>query len=515
MRVGTVARFCVWTLMTVFFLIPVAYIGWRGMTGFAWTALHNVPTILLSTLSQALWSTGVAVLIALPIAWALTVLPGRAADWVLLWVAVPFIVPTPVAAVMVQAVCGPQSWCGHSFAVEVAQGFAYVVVVQAWYNIGILVRLIVPAWAGLRGRYLPAAATLSASPWRQVRTLTAPLLLPSTVNGALMVLLYCIGSFGVIVLLGGGRMVSLEVEIWRQTSQYLRLDIATVLAVLQLAISVVVLSVVDRIAVPTPFADRAARTPPVRGLTRVWAVSIIIGTLLIFVVPYFSLVDRAGGGSDQWASFRALQLPVRGSGINRSPLESLVRSLWIAGVVTVLTMVIAWVATTPRTRLRTVVVMPLAVSTITLGLGYILWFGSLGWLTAPWILIAVHTVVALPLVSRQLMLARDRLPQHYAAAAQTLGAPPWRTVLQIEVPLLRRALTSAASLAYALSLGDYAAALVLTRPDSATAPVVIARLLNRPGATNYAQAAALSVVFVVCCVCVMAIVQQANAEPEG
>jgi thiamine transport system permease protein len=63
-------------------------------------------------------------------------------------------------------------------------------------------------------------------------------------------------------------------------------------------------------------------------------------------------------------------------------------------------------------------------------------------------------------------------------------------------------------------LGDYAAAFVLSRPDSATAPVIIARLLNRPGATNYAQAAALSLVFVVCCVLVMVMVQRATADRD-
>jgi thiamine transport system permease protein len=112
------------------------------------------------------------------------------------------------------------------------------------------------------------------------------------------------------------------------------------------------------------------------------------------------------------------------------------------------------------------------------------------------------------------MVARNRLPTHYSDAAQTLGASPERTLRGIEIPMLRRPLVAAATFAYALSLGDYAAALVLTRPDSATAPLVIARMLNRPGAMNYAMSAALSVVFIVCCVAVMLVVQRASVDRE-
>jgi thiamine transport system permease protein len=156
----------------------------------------------------------------------------------------------------------------------------------------------------------------------------------------------------------------------------------------------------------------------------------------------------------------------------------------------------------------------LGVSTITLSLGYVLWFGSLGWLASPWVLVAVHTIMATPLVARQVLVARDRLPAQYADAAQTLGAAQGRLLWGIVFPLLRRPLTAAAIFAFALSLGDYAAALVLTRPDSATAPVLIARMLNRPGAMNYAMSAALSLVLIACCVVVMLFVQRASAGRE-
>jgi len=172
-------------------------------------------------------------------------------------------------------------------------------------------------------------------------------------------------------------------------------------------------------------------------------------------------------------------------------------------VVALVTVSVSWGFTSGNRWWRRVAMIPLGVSGVTLGLGYILWFGPLGLLQAGWLVIMAHVVLALPLVSRQLALARDQLAPTYAIAAATLGAPPWRQWWSVTLPLLRRALVAAGLFAFAVSLGDFAAALLLSRPDTPTAPLFLARLLGRPGALNYAMAAALAVVLVLVCVVVM------------
>ena len=109
---------------------------------------------------------------------------------------------------------------------------------------------------------------------------------------------------------------------------------------------------------------------------------------------------------------------------------------------------------------------------------------------------------------RQLMTARDRLSDTYQNAAASLGASPWRQWWSVTVPLLRRSLVAAALIAFAVSLGDFAAGLLLTQPDTATAPIMVGRLLGRPGALQYAMAAALSSLLVMVCVVVMLAVQR-------
>lgn len=76
------------------------------------------------------------------------------------------------------------------------------------------------------------------------------------------------------------------------------------------------------------------------------------------------------------------------------------------------------------------------------------------------------------------------------------------------MPLIRRSFVIATLIGFTISLGDFAAGLLLTQPDTATAPIMIGRLLGRPGALQYAMAAALSCCLVVVCVGVMLIVQR-------
>jgi thiamine transport system permease protein len=129
----------------------------------------------------------------------------------------------------------------------------------------------------------------------------------------------------------------------------------------------------------------------------------------------------------------------------------------------------------------------------------------LGLLQAGWLVIMAHVVLALPSVSRQLAFGTRPVSADICHCCRHPGASPWRQWWSVSLPLLRRALVAAGLFAFAVSLGDFAAALLLSRPDTPTAPLFLARLLGRPGAMNYAMAAALAVVLVLVCVLVMII----------
>jgi thiamine transport system permease protein len=98
-------------------------------------------------------------------------------------------------------------------------------------------------------------------------------------------------------------------------------------------------------------------------------------------------------------------------------------------------------------------------------------------------------------------------------AAAVLGAAPARVRREIILPLVARAVAAAAALAFAVSLGEFGAALFLARADWPTLPVAIFRFLSRPGAENVGQAMALSVVLMALTVVVALAV--GRAVPRG
>ncbi len=491
-----IALLCVCVITVI---APLLTVFWRGLQ---WpdsaTAIY-IATVMRATLWQAVLSTLGVACVALPIAWAMVQSPGRVTTVLHILIGVPFVMPTPVVATMFAVMCAPQSWCATVLHIDIPQGLALVVLVHVWYNISVVVRIVVERWLSIRGRYTAAAATLGASAWYRFRTVEWPLILPAFVAGLTLVFLYCIGSFGVVLLLGGGTVPSLEVETWRQTSQLLRLDVAASLAFVQLVTSYGLLVVSDRLQSHTNTAGTIRHWQHVPLQTALIAKTVLWVSIVLLMMPFVVLLARVFE-VDVWALWPLLWQPVRGSGLFLSPVAAIVRSVEIAGSVALITVCIGWIASGVDRRIRVLTMLPMGMSAVTLGLGYLLWFGRWGVLTAWWLIIVAHVVIALPLVTRHLASARQQLTSHYREAAATLGASPFRQFVSIEAPLLRRAILVAGLFGFSISLGDFAASLLLTRPDAVTAPVYVARLLGKPGMLNFQLAQVVALLLALCSV---------------
>jgi thiamine transport system permease protein len=144
--------------------------------------------------------------------------------------------------------------------------------------------------------------------------------------------------------------------------------------------------------------------------------------------------------------------------------------------------------------------LPLGASAVTLGLGFIVTFNRplfsshFSLLSSPLIIPLAHAIIALPFVVRALQPAIAAIPERLRHAAATLGASPWRVWQNVDWPILSRAILSAATFAFTVSLGEFGAATLLARPDFPTLPVAIARFLSQPGGLNYGQAMAMSTI---------------------
>jgi thiamine transport system permease protein len=93
-----------------------------------------------------------------------------------------------------------------------------------------------------------------------------------------------------------------------------------------------------------------------------------------------------------------------------------------------------------------------------------------------------------------------------------LGASPWRTWLEVDLPVTARAALGAAVFAFTISLGEFGATSFLARPEYPTLPVAIYRFISLPGAMNYGQALAMSTLLMLVCTGAILIFEKLNSQ---
>jgi len=437
---------------------------------------------------QAAASTALALVVALPVTWALArhrVPGGRALT---AWLTVPFFLPSVVVGAAFLALL-PRTMHGTAPAILLA---------HAWCNLAVVVRIVGPRWASLDPRLGEAAATLGARPVAVARTVTAPLLAPAVASAAAVVFVLCFTSYGVVRVLGGASRMTVESEIVLRAVLLDDLPTAVALAAMQFAV------VGAAVLWWTARGTRAASRPVVRTAqhvargARTAAVTATVATAwLVVALPIAAIALRSVriDGRLSLAGWRAI------GGAADAVWASLANAALAAPLATAMGLAAAACASYGSRRWRAVeavALAPVAISSVTIGLGIVVAWSSPPFdvRSAPWIVPAAHATVALPIVVRTLVPVMRAIPSRLAEAAATLGAAPWRSWRTVHLPLLARPLAAAAALSVAVSIGEFGATSILGRRSGETLPVLIQRSLSRPGDIVQARAWALATLLV-------------------
>lgn len=489
--------------LVVFLAYPLAVIIARSVSTESFLSVLSDPYYwrrTAFTFGQAVLSTLLTILAALPAAVAMGRFdfPGKRLLRSLLLI--PFVMPTVVVAVGFLALVGPNGLLG----VDLRGSFALLLLAHVFYNYPVVVRLVGSFLESSAPRLREAASTLGASPWRTLLRVDLPLAAPAIAAAAALVFVFTFTSFGVILILTP-RLATLEVEIYRLTSRLLRLDAASVLVVVQLlviaAVSRIYVVMQRRLAVAMGGIARPLPTP--RGRQAYVLAGVLFLSTALALSPLISLLLNSLWlpGRDGFTLIGYLALLEAGPTVTFAGAgPAVVNSLLFAISATILALAVGFAFAYAVVRggwsfLDDMSLLPLATSAVTLGFGYLLAFPQLA--ASREGLVLAHTLIAFPFVARALLPALRSLPVSLAEAAATLGASPLRRLWRLELPLLAPALGAGAALAFCVSLGEFGATLVLTRPEYATIPVAIFDRLGRPGVSNYASALALSVVLMV------------------
>ena len=495
----------------VFFVYPLVGVLSRSLdAGVLLETWRNPATtgVLWFTTWQALASTALCLVLALPTAAVLARLRFRGRGLVHALLVVPFVLPTVVVA---------SAFLSLMDRLGLGQRFHHsvwaILAAHVFFNYAIIARSVSAFWSQLDTAPEQAAAVLGANRVRVFWAVTLPRLAPAVAAVSAIVFLFNFTSFGVILILGGPRRATLDTEIWRFAVQRLEFDTAAALALLQL-LCVLVLVVGATIAqqrrqVPERLGTGAARRP--RGGDR-----LLLGTTLgvaavVVGLPLALLVERSfrSGGRYTLDNYRRLGVgDERLAALFVSPLSAVRHSLEFAltatGMATLGGLLLAAAVVGRRhggggAALEGAFLAPLGTSAVILGLGMLLVLDRppldlrLSW----WLVPIAHALVGMPFVIRSVTPALRAVSPRLREAAAVLGARPARVRREVDLPLALRGLAVGAGFAFAVSLGEFGATAFVVRPERPTVPIAIFRLLGRPGEAAFGQAMAMSVILLV------------------
>ncbi len=221
-------------------------------------------TALWLTAQLSLVTSGVLLLLGLPIAWWLANTKWRGRVFVEAIVALPLVLPPTVIGFYVLIGLGPKSplgrWAEALLGHALPFSFTGLVIASTLYSLPFAVQPFTAAFRSIQREMLEAAWNLGANHRSTFRRIAIPLAWPGLLSGVVLSFAHTLGEFGVVLMVGGniaGKTRTVSVSIY-DSVQAMDYQSAGQTAAVLLAISFIVLSI-------TYALQRDFRLAPGRG----------------------------------------------------------------------------------------------------------------------------------------------------------------------------------------------------------------------------------------------------------
>ena len=507
------------TFIAVLFYWPLVNIISLGLEA-NWLAVYFEPATLRAiwfTIWQAALSTALALLVGIPSAYVLYRKRFFGQRFVRALITVPLVLPTIVVAIVFSSFRAE-----HEIYESLGLGFFFensiywIIAAHVFVNYSLIVRIVGGVWVNLDIETEEAAAISGAGRFKTALAVSLPQLKTAVVSAAALTFLFCSSSYGIILVLGGGLVQSIETQIATAALQFLDLQKAAALALLQTAITAIAFLVsesISRTPVGIEIVDETTQKPsldwrdwPVIAITAFMAIGMIAIPLLLVLVKAFSFegalsfqnFENLAGRGDR----DLLNISVGAATLNT--LRNVIISTTLASVLGIL---IAYLLSrSPRSRKSRVThraidvlfLIPIGISSVVLGFGYLITFGAGAFpLRESWLVVPiVQALMSLPLVVRIVYPALVSIGTEHREAAALSGATASQTWWSIEAGIIRPVILTAAGFAMIAGIGEFGAASLLAYGDQATLPTVLYALISRPGEQNFGMAMAVCAILI-------------------
>ncbi len=529
--------------LSVFFYIPLLSILKEGLLDAPrhLTLKYVLATIedpynrrvIFFTVKQAVYSTLLTLVLGFPGAYLVTKYDFRGKSLLKAITTVPFVLPSIIVSLGFIILFGNNGLLNRGlmqlFALDrpplrILYSLKGIVLAHAFYNFPLVVRLVSAVWSSIDPKIEDAARSLGAGELRVFHYVTFPMILPGILASLALTFIFSFMSFAIVLVLGGVKYATIEVNIYTLMTVILDYKMGSALAIIQSLFS---LSFMFFYAKVLETGSRTEKVAIERDITRTklftsardfftWrglylmtyfliVFIVIIGPLLSVLL--FSVVHHEGGQTfvslkSYHKIFTIPYNPILGT----TPLKSIQNSVFF-GIMTVLFalplgVTIAFLLARQDFPLKNLfdalVMLPLGISSISLGLGYVRSFHKPPlMITGTWYAIVfAHTIIAYPFVMRSLLPILRKMKPTLVDAAMSLGATRARAFFLIELPIVKPGIIVGATFAFAISIGELGATYMLYRPKLTTMPISIYRFLS---AHDLIGASAMGMILIAVC----------------
>lgn len=463
------------------------------------------------TAYQAFLSTIASVALGLPGAYILSRFEFRGRRTLRSLTILPFVLPSIMVAIGFFAMFsenGPLNRLLVFFGAEpisILFTLEIIIIAHAFYNAPLVTRITTAAWEGIDARTVETARSLGASPRRAFFDVVFPQLLPAILTGAILSFIFTFMTFPIVLALGGLQLATVEVWVYNRIRNLAYTE-AAALALMESVLSLGLLYGYLRYEARQVSASRQTRPPAREPLVpdlrslftplRLGLVCYGLVVLVVFVGPLASMVAASltgpGGLTLQHYEF-LLERQATGASFQIRPLPAIRNSLvfGVGSLAIALPMGIAVALFSGHSRRRTVLdalaMLPLAVSGIVVGIGLLrglvfglsLPFGYRIQVTGTVAIVAAHAVAAYPFVTRTVAPMLAAVDRSMMESARALGASRYRTLRDIELPMIAPGVAAGAAFAFAISIGEFNSTVILAQgSDAYTMPVAVERYLG-------------------------------------
>lgn len=456
---------------------------------------------LVNSLLLGLASATLAVILAVPMAWAVsrTDMPGKGLTWATVLGA--FILPPYLSAIGWILLAGPNAGFVNRFWRDLTgldaplfnvysfEGMTLVIALNSFPLVFIFVKAALDL---VSSEMEDAANILGAGTCTAMRRISIPLVLPAILGGFILVFLEAISLFGVPAILGiPARINVVTTQLWQFFEWPVRVEVAAAYAMPLLMITAGLIAVQKLVLARKGFVSQTGkggeRRPiqlgPWRWVLFAWCagVGLLAVAMPLFVLAQASFAKAWGRGfafdNLTLANYRLLLFE------HEMAMQSVWNTVWFsaaaATIAVVLALLIAYIVNRRLVRfgdaLAFVAMAPFVIPGIVMAIGFYAAYAA-----PPLALYGTAALIILAFAARFLPIAYANAAAAIRAvhpemeeAARILGSGRLHAVSRITAPLVRKALLGGWLIVFIVASRELSAAIFLVGPRTRTMAVLL------------------------------------------